>query len=76
MVDYIGLAGLIIGILAAVGGCVAALHIKLKSNCCEGCQLECADNPSSRRGSPPRSPVISMPKDLRKIEDTTLHSVA
>ena len=74
MVDYVGLSALIIGILTAVAGCATALHIKLKSNCCDCFQLECADNTIKRRdtiNTPPRSPIISQPKDLRKIEDST-----
>lgn len=73
MVDYVGLAGLIIGVVGALGTCATALHIKLKSNCCECCQLECIEEQIKRRNTvstPPRSPTISHPKDLRKIVDT------
>lgn len=78
MVDYVGLAGLIIGVLGAVGACATALHIKLKSNCCDMCQLECLEQQIKRGetiNTPPRSPTISPPKDLRKLEDTTTHSI-
>ena len=74
MVDYVGLAGLIIGVLGSLGACATALHIKLKSNCCECCQLECIENNMKRRdtvSTPPRTPTISPPKDLRKLEDAT-----
>jgi len=74
MVDYVGLAGLIIAVISALAGCATALHIKLKSNCCECCQLECIEQEIKRRqtiNTPPRSPTISPPKDLRKIVDTT-----
>ena len=77
MVDYIGLSALIIGIVGAVGACVAALHIKLKSNCCDCCQLECLEQQIKRRetiNTPPRSPTISSPKELRKLEDTKTQS--
>jgi hypothetical protein len=74
MVDYIGLSALIIGVLGALGACATALHIKLKSNCCDCIQLECIENNIKRRdtvSTPPRSPTISPPKDLRKLEDST-----
>lgn len=78
MVDYVGLAGLIIGVLGAVGACATALHIKLKSNCCDCCQLECLEQQIKRRdttNTPPRTPIIiSEPKNLRKLEDTRTHS--
>jgi hypothetical protein len=73
MVDYIGLSALIIGILGAVGACVAAIHIKLKSDCCSCCKFECAETKGGTN-TPPRSPDISPPKDLRKIEDIHIHS--
>lgn len=73
MVDYIGLSALIIGILGAAGACVAAIHIKLKSDCCSCCKFECSETKSGTN-TPPRSSTISSPKDLRKIEDIPRHS--
>ena len=60
MVDYVGLAGLIIAIGGLLGGVWAGLHIKLKSNCCACFQLECVDNHLKRTSTintPPRSPT-------------------
>lgn len=78
MVDYVGLAGLIIGVLGALGACATALHVKLKSNCCDCCQLECLEQQIKRRdttNTPSRSPSISHQKDINKLEDTTTHSI-
>jgi hypothetical protein len=60
MVDYVGLAGLIIAIGGVLGGVWAGLHIKLKSNCCACFQLECVDNHLKRTSTintEPKSPT-------------------
>jgi hypothetical protein len=66
MVDYVGLAGLIIAIGGVAGGIWAGLHIKLKSSCCACFQLECVENPLKRNSSlntPPRTPITYETKE-------------
>ena len=62
MVDYVGLAGLLIAISGVLGGLWAGLHIKLKSNCCACFQLECVDKNLNRKSTstlntPPGTPI-------------------
>lgn len=60
MVDYVGLAGLLIAISGVMGGIWAGLHIKLKSSCCACFQLECVDKNIKRNSSlntPPTTPI-------------------
>ena len=68
MVDYVGLAGLIIAIGGVFGGIWAGLHIKLKSSCCACFQLECVDNHLKRTSTgtlntPPRTPITYETKE-------------
>jgi hypothetical protein len=68
MVDYVGLAGLLIAISGVLGGVWAGLHIKLKSNCCSCFQLECVDKTLRRKSTstlntPPRTPITYETKE-------------
>lgn len=64
MADPIAITGIIIAISTALGGLFGYFHLKLKSNCCACCQLECTEKQQSEGQarkklsiSPPMSPV-------------------
>lgn len=60
MSDPIAITGIIIAISTALGGMFGYFHLKLKSNCCGCCQLDCTEKQETKRRpsiSPPMSPI-------------------
>lgn len=60
MSDPIAVASIILAVASAVGGMFGYWHLKLKSDCCKCCALECTEKQQQKRPtiSPPMSPII------------------
>jgi hypothetical protein len=70
MADPIAIASIILAVASALGGMFGYWHLKLKSNCCKCCQLECTEKQINRKPtiSPPMSPIKL--DDIKKDEPT------
>lgn len=66
MSDPIAITGIIIAISTALGGLFGYFHLKLKSNCCACCQLECTEKQQEQERR--KSITISQPMNPTKIE--------
>jgi hypothetical protein len=60
MGDPIAIASIILAVGTTLGGLFGYWHLKLKSDCCKCCQLECSEKQQQKRPtiSPPMSPII------------------
>ena len=73
MGDPIAIASIILAVSSAVGGMFGYWHLKLKSDCCKCCALECTEKQQQKRAtiSPPITPHISQ----IKLEDVKIDAV-
>ena len=69
MSDPIAIASIVMAVGSVLGGLFGYWHLKLKSNCCACCQLECTEKDKNKRPtiSPPMSPIKL--DELKKNED-------
>ena len=70
MIDPISIASIILAVASALGGMFGYWHLKLKSDCCKCCALECTEKQQQKRPSisPPMSPII-----LEKKTDNSIN---
>ena len=61
MSDPIAIASIILAVASTLGGLFGYWHLKLKSDCCKCCQMECTEKQQQKRPtiSPPMSPIIN-----------------
>lgn len=72
MTDPVAITGIVLAIASALGGLFGYFHLKLKSNCCGCCLLECREK---SKNSPPNSPLPIPPKEEEiRIKGDTLTS--
>jgi hypothetical protein len=70
MGDPIAIASIVMAVGSVLGGLFGYWHLKLKSNCCKCCQLECTEKLQQKR------PTISPPMTPVKIEEDKTQSLA
>ncbi len=70
MAEPIAIASIILAVASALGGMFGYWHLKLKSDCCSCCQMECTEKQQNKKSiSPPMSPIIlDIKEDLKKEE--------
>lgn len=68
MSDPIAIASIILAVASALGGMFGYWHLKLKSDCCKCCQMECTEK------QPQRKPTISPPMSPIKLDEIKIIS--
>jgi hypothetical protein len=77
MGDPIAIASIILAVGTTLGGLFGYWHLKLKSDCCKCCQLECSEKQNQKKLtiSPPMSPIKLTEPKIKEQDITTISTV-